>query len=127
MRPLVRTLVLAMIATVGVAQTASAIPAFARKYRVSCQQCHAPVPRLNAFGEAFAANGFEFAVGEPPRDTLATGDALLRLQNDIPRAVRYDAYLRAQNRPTQGQNSIDLQTPWVIKLLSGGQVRERVG
>jgi mono/diheme cytochrome c family protein len=126
MRPLVRTLVLAMIATVGVAQTASAIPAFARKYRVSCQQCHAPVPRLNAFGEAFAANGFEFAVGEPPRDTLATGDALLRLQNDIPLAVRYDAYLRAQNKPTNGQNSIDLQTPWVIKLLSGGQVADKV-
>ena len=89
-------------------------------------QCHAPVPRLNAFGEAFAANGFEFAVGEPPRDTVGTGDALLRLQNDLPLAIRYDAYLRAQNEPTNGQNSIDLQTPWVIKLLSGGQVADKV-
>jgi hypothetical protein len=89
-------------------------------------QCHAPVPRLNAFGEAFAANGFEFAVGEPPRDTVGTGDALLRLQNDLPLAIRYDAYIRAQNKPTGGQNSIDLQTPWVIKLLSGGQVSDKV-
>jgi hypothetical protein len=117
---------LAVLATIGFTQSAWAIPAFARKYRVSCMQCHAPVPRLNAFGEAFAANGFEFAVGEPPRDTLATGDALLRLQNSLPLAVRYDAYLRAQNEPTGGQNAVDLQTPWVIKLLSGGQVADKV-
>ena len=126
MNRLLRAFALAILATVGFSQTAWAIPAFARKYRVSCQQCHAPVPRLNAFGEAFAANGFEFAVGEPPRDTIATGDALLRLQNTLPLAVRYDAYVRAQNEPRGGQNAVDLQTPWVIKLLSGGQVADKV-
>jgi len=108
------------------AQTASAIPAFARKYRVSCAQCHAPVPRLNAFGEAFAANGFEFAPGEPPRDTIATGDPLLRLQNDLPLAIRFDSYVRALTDPKGSQNAVDLQAPWVIKLLSGGQVSDKV-
>jgi hypothetical protein len=102
------------------------IPAFARKYRVSCSLCHAPAPRLNAFGETFAGNGFEFAPGEPGRDTIATGDPLLRLQRELPLAVRFDAYLRAQNDPAPGQNSIDFQTPWVIKLLSGGQVANKV-
>ena len=126
MPPFVRQLVLAAIATAGITDTASAIPAFARKYRVSCMQCHAPVPRLNAFGEAFAANGFEFAIGEPPRDTVSTGDGLLRLQNDFPLAVRLDAYVRVQNTPTGGQNAIDFQTPWVMKLLSGGQVADKV-
>jgi hypothetical protein len=126
MTAFMRLLVLVVCAIPAMPRTARAIPAFARKYRVSCRQCHAPAPRLNAFGEAFAANGFEFAVGEPPRDTTATGDALLRLQNDLPLAIRYDAYVRAQNKPTGGQNSIDLQTPWVIKLLSGGQVADKV-
>jgi hypothetical protein len=32
-------------------EPAEAIPAFARKYRVSCALCHQPFPRLNAFGE----------------------------------------------------------------------------
>jgi hypothetical protein len=123
---MVRSIALVLLASIGVARTAWAIPAFARKYRVSCQQCHAPVPRLNAFGEAFAANGFEFAIGEPARDTIATGDPLLRLQNDFPLAVRFDAYIRAQNKPTGGQNSIDLQSPWVMKLLSGGQVADKI-
>jgi hypothetical protein len=107
-------------------RAAHAIPAFARKYRVSCQQCHAPVPRLNAFGELFAGNGFEFAVGEPPRDTVGTGDALLRLQNDLPLAIRYDAYLRGLTNPTGGDNAVDFQTPWVVKLLSGGQIADKI-
>ena len=55
-----------------------AIPAFARKYRATCALCHAPVPRLNAFGEEFAGNGFVFVRGEAPTDTLNTGDPLLR-------------------------------------------------
>ncbi|MCC6417739.1 MAG: hypothetical protein IT429_05770 [Gemmataceae bacterium] len=126
MRRLSKLLLVAFAAIPVIAQDAFAIPAFARKYGVSCQLCHAPVPRLNAFGEAFAGNGFEFAVGEPPRDTVGTGDALLRLQRDIPLAIRYDMYLRGQNKPTDGQNSIDFQTPWVVKLLSGGQVGDKV-
>lgn len=123
---MIRAFAMALITLLGIAQQAWAIPSFARKYRVSCMQCHSPVPRLNAFGEAFAANGFEFAVGEPPRDTVGTSDALLRLQNDLPLAIRFDSYIRAQNKPAGGQNSIDLQTPWVIKLLSGGQVADKV-
>ena len=101
---------------------ASNIPAFARKYRVSCATCHMPVPRLNAVGEAFAANGFEFAPGEEPRDTIATGDPLLRLQNSLPLAIRYDAYLTAYSKRERGQVIVDQQLPWVVKLLSGGQV-----
>ena len=127
MRPGYRAFAFAVLAAIAAApRTARAIPAFARKYRVSCMQCHAPVPRLNAFGEAFAGNGFEFAVGEPPRDTIATGDALLRLQSDLPLAIRFDAYLRALTNPSSSQDRIDFQTPWVIKLLSGGQVADKI-
>ena len=115
-----------LVALATGAGTAHAIPAFARKYRVSCSQCHAPVPRLNEFGELFAGNGFEFAIGEEPRDTLATGDPLLRLQSDIPLAVRFDMYVRAQNEPKGGQNALDFQVPWGIKLLTGGQVADRI-
>ena len=105
---------------------AEAIPAFARKYKVSCSMCHSPAPRLNAFGEQFANNGFEFSPGEAPRDTIATGDPLLRLQNGLPLAVRLDAYLTALSRREQGQVIMDQQLPWMIKVLSGGQVADRV-
>lgn len=106
--------------------SADAIPAFARKYRVSCQLCHAPAPRLTPFGEQFAGNGFEFAVGEPPRDTAATGDPLLRLQNSLPLAIRMDTYLQALTKRRSGEARVDQQTPWVVKLLSGGPIADRV-
>ena len=108
------------------ASTATHIPAFARKYRVSCATCHAPIPRLNATGEAFAANGFEFSPGEEPRDTVGTGDPLLRLQNSLPLAIRYDAYMTALSKAQGGQVVVDQQLPWVMKLLSGGQVSNKI-
>jgi hypothetical protein len=38
--------------------TASAVPAFARKYQTSCSTCHIVFPKLNAFGEAFRLRGY---------------------------------------------------------------------
>lgn len=40
-------------------KVAEAIPYFARKYGVSCAQCHVAPPKLNSFGEAFIAAGYE--------------------------------------------------------------------
>jgi hypothetical protein len=103
---------------------AEAIPAFARQYNVTCSLCHAPAPRLTAFGEQFAANGFRMAVEEEPRDSVDTGDPLLQLMADLPLAVRLDAYVQARSGDVGP--AIDLQTPWAIKLLSGGRIAEKV-
>src|SRR5690606_9675006 len=89
------------------AQPAQAIPAFARKCRVSCSMCRSPAPRLNDFGERFANHGCEFAPGEAPRDTLTTGDPLLRLQSGLPLAVRLAAYITTLSRRANGQVVVD--------------------
>ena len=115
----------ALLVAAPQAVEADLIPAFARKYKVSCMLCHAPVPRLTAFGEQFAGNGFMLARGESPPDTLSTGDPLLRLQRDIPLAIRVDAYLNSLSGGGDVVSS-DLQTPWGIKLLSGGQITDNV-
>jgi hypothetical protein len=94
---------------------ADAIPTFARRYRVTCQLCHNPVPALTEFGEVFAGNGYRMSPGEEPRDTLWTGDPLLALTRDLPLAMRLDAYAQAYSR---GRASTDFQTPWIIKLLA---------
>ena len=123
-RGLLKTSILALLVLPVLPTQAEAIPAFARKYKVSCSLCHAPFPRLTAFGEEFAGNGFQFARGEMPLDTLNTGDPLLRLQRDIPLAIRMDAYLSGLS----GDDVVatDLKSPWAIKLLTGGQVTEDV-
>ena len=126
MRPLVAASLASLLLLLPASRADARIPAFARKYGVSCSTCHLPVPRLNAFGERFAENGFEFAPGEPGRDTIATGDPLLRLQRDIPLAVRLDAYLSTLSKRYGGQVVVDQQLPWVVKVLSGGQVAEGI-
>jgi hypothetical protein len=49
---------------------AGAIPAFARRYKASCQPCHNPFPTLTEFGGNFAANGYRMAFAEEPRGPL---------------------------------------------------------
>lgn len=112
----VGALLLALLPPLAVAE-ADAIPAFARKYRVSCQLCHNPAPTLTEFGETFAGNGFRFAPNEPPRDTVDTNDPLLVLLEDLPLAVRADLYVQGF---TNGDFATDLETPYNMKILSGG-------
>jgi|CeladaMinimDraft_18_1061708.scaffolds.fasta_scaffold00066_11 hypothetical protein len=110
----------------GMVEAAWAIPPFARKYRVSCSMCHAPAPRLTAFGEHFAGNGFEMMPGEPPRDTVATADPLLQLPKDIPLGVRIDAYAQMYTPAVPDRAAVDLQVPYSVKVLSGGPIAHKV-
>jgi hypothetical protein len=97
------------------AREALSMPAFARRYGVSCASCHHPFPKVIPFGELFAGHGFRMAPGEDPRDTIATGDDRLALQRSLPLAVRVDAQAQLF---TNGETATDFQTPWTLKLLS---------
>lgn len=98
---------------------ASAIPAFARQYKLSCQTCHAPAPRLKPYGDEFAANGFKFKDSEAPRYFLETGDPQLSLMREFPIGFRLD--LNAAYN-TANQKKGDFATPYVLKILSGGTI-----
>ncbi len=102
---------------------ASAIPAFARRYKLSCQVCHDPFPKLTAFGEQFAGNGFRMASGEEPRDTIATGDEMLALVKDLPLALRLDLYAQGY---ANGKAAGDFQGPYGLKVLSGGPISKSI-
>jgi hypothetical protein len=43
----------------GASQSASALPAFARKYGLRCSACHESWPMLNYFGQKFKDNGYQ--------------------------------------------------------------------
>ena len=103
---------------------AEAIPAFARKYKVSCNTCHVAIPKLKAYGEDFAANAFVLPDGEEPkREFIDTGDETLILMRDFPIAVRFDAFFKAED---SDQAKTDFEMPFGIKLMSGGRVSNKV-
>ena len=54
------------------ASEAFSIPAFARKYNMTCKTCHSPFPKLKPYGEDFAANGFVLKDKDAPRYFLPT-------------------------------------------------------
>jgi hypothetical protein len=109
----------------ALATPADAIPAFARKYSLSCTTCHAPFPRLNAFGEDFAGRGFRMpdAEVEAERGEKPTGDPLLKLLKEIPLAIRAEAHMASQD--DEGPDN-EFEAPWVFKVLSGGPIGDRV-
>ncbi|NUN68615.1 MAG: hypothetical protein HUU02_02780 [Bacteroidetes bacterium] len=104
-------------------QNSEAIPAFARKYDMSCQTCHSPAPKLKAYGEEFAGNGFRLADKENPRFFRETGDDQLQLMRELPLALRVEGYARWQ---PQTNHRADMQAPYLLKLLSGGQIAKDV-
>ena len=57
----------------------NAIPAFARRYKISCTTCHAPIPKLKPYGDEFAGNGFIMIENEKERDYITAGDDLEQL------------------------------------------------
>ena len=104
---------------------AMAIPAFARKYQMSCTTCHAPFPRLKPFGEEFAARGFrmEDASQEPTRATIDTGDPMLKLIRDVPLAIRMEGYASYKENAVADN---DVEWPWAFKILSGGPITDHI-
>lgn len=98
---------------------ANAIPAFARKYNMSCNVCHAPFPKLKPYGEDFAANGFQLPDKEPARYYKKTGDDLLMLMRELPFALRFELFGQYENNRNPNP---DLRTPYILKLMSGGNI-----
>lgn len=101
-----------------------AIPAFARKYQISCQVCHSPAfPRLKGFGDQFAGNGFKMTEYKSPRYFVKTGDDRLSLLRELPLAVRIDGFASYN---LNNQNRTDFSSPYVVKILSGGEISDKV-
>lgn len=118
------TAVLLLLALgVGAAATLQAMPAFARKYQMSCKVCHAPFPRLKPYGEEFAANGFVLKDKEAPRYYADTGDEKVSLIRNLPVALRVEAFASLNH---EHGRMLDISTPYLIKLLSGGEILRNV-
>ena len=108
-----------------------AIPAFARKYDLSCAACHAAYPRLNAFGQQFVDSNYRLPNWKD--DTVSGGDDMMALPRSVPLALRAQAYTQYRNASaidvetgkTVSANT-DIQAPYLIKLLSGAPLSDNI-
>ena len=128
----------------AIASTASAVPAFARKYQTSCQTCHVVFPKLNAFGEAFRLRGYrmpgetEELVKQPPVSLGAPAYKKLwpkavwpgEISSAVPLAVNVKladvntSTLNDDETVTSVKN--DLQFPQEVNIFGAGTLGEHV-
>jgi len=116
--------ILVIVITLFISSNVLAIPAFARRYKISCNTCHNPFPKLKPYGDDFAGSGFIIPEEEKQRDYITAGDDLLWLNKEFPVAARFDAYA-IYDEEKRVDN--DLQTPWGLKLMSGGTLYKNIG
>ncbi len=114
-----KSLLIISLITIFTAYELYAIPAFARKYNMSCKTCHSPFPALKPYGSEFAGNGFVLKDQDAPRYYAETGDPELSLIRDLPLAMKLEGYLSYNEGQTEES---DFTTPLLFKLLSGGAI-----
>jgi hypothetical protein len=100
-----------------------AIPAFARKYSMTCKTCHTPFPKLKPYGDEFAANGFVIKDKETPRYNIDTGDSFLSLLREAPIAFRLEGFMTYNNSHAK---QWDFTSPYLLKFLSGGEITKNI-
>jgi hypothetical protein len=123
------------------ARPASAIPAFARIHRTSCQTCHVGFPKLNPFGEAFRLNGYRMpGEMEPEVKPQSIGAEAYKKMwpkaiypSDIPASIPLAmnvkmASVYASSLDENGRSLIknDFQFPQEANLFAGGTLGEHM-
>ncbi|RCK75915.1 MAG: putative cytochrome c [Ignavibacteriae bacterium] len=123
MKNLFKVILFTIILVLFVFQQLQSIPAYARKYDMSCNVCHSPVPKLKPYGNEFAANAYQLKDKEAPRFTRETGDDFLLLMRELPLALRIDGFARYQQK---NEPKSDIEWPFIIKILSSGQIAKDI-
>jgi hypothetical protein len=126
-------LLIAQVALIWIVdlQTAWAMPEFARRYDMTCAACHSAFPRLNQFGEEFAANNMRLPHWKA--STAKISDDRLALPAYPPFAVRAQAYAQARDGksidPLSGETdsaTTDFQSPYLVKILSSAPLSDYI-
>jgi hypothetical protein len=83
------------VAFVGlsVAQSAFAVPSFARQTGMACEACHTVFPELTHFGRVFKANGYVLDNLKQVQDVNSKKDQLLELAQTPPLSIMAQASL----------------------------------
>jgi hypothetical protein len=134
---MIRTFFASLIIILISSQIANAIPVFSRKYQTSCVTCHNPFPRLNAFGEAFRYNGYQF----PTDDEDQIKEKPLKLGADAykrvwpkavwPSSIPANAPIALRGRTgfivdSEGENIYNEFGKPALQLIAAGSMTENI-
>jgi len=108
-------------------------PTFARKYEMSCRNCHERAfPKLNIFGLHFKENGYQLpegaeqgALARTAFEPGTTGETL-RLMRAVPLSLRLQTHLEVIADTADDRGPVELAAPMDIFLVGGGSVAKNI-
>jgi len=116
---------IAVILFLAPAMRAEAIPAFARKYGMSCTACHVAWPVFNQEGQNFRDNGYQFGLGKDDPVTIAPAYVPVSF-----RTTPAYQFTRTTNQPSDG-GPITVQSGGVplppgVDILTAGTITKDI-
>ena len=122
-----------LAATSVLVESAQAVPAFARKYDVTCNACHTRQPRLNAYGQSFMENGYQLPGTEDGGTTMKdllggplNGVTLDTISNFMAVRLRGDVQKADFREPTEATDDVEIIFPNVINLFFAGSATKNI-
>lgn len=125
--------VLAVLVAILFPPAADAVPAFARKYEVTCNACHTRQPRLNSFGQRFLENGYQMPGTEDGGTVKKSlfggplnGVTLDKISNYMAIRVRADIQQASFKEETEATDDVDIIVPNVINIFFAGTATKNI-
>jgi hypothetical protein len=122
-----------LAATCILVESAQAVPAFARKYEVTCNACHTRQPRLNAYGQRFMENGYQLPGTEDGGTTMKdllggplNGVTLDDISNFMAVRLRGDVQKASFREQTEATDKVEIVFPNVINIFFAGSATENI-
>ena len=128
------TTVACLVASLGLAPRANAVPSFARQTGMACEACHTIYPELNHFGRVFKANGYTLDNLKAVRDVTGDKQEMLALTGLPPISLMVQVsgtWLSKQIPDSTGINGHaqngTIAFPQQISLFYAGKIAPNVG
>ncbi len=103
-----------------------AIPAFARKYNLTCTVCHTKPPRLNPFGEAFHMAGFQIPMTEGGETIKKKKIGRVNLETNLLNifAVRAYGNMFESFQSQENDSDLNIALPQAVELYMAGTITQ---
>lgn len=119
----VSTLLLLMFVLGVLTPTAEAIPAWARKYELTCTECHTAWPKLNSYGREFKMAGYRIPDEQKAIEDYNTVlDDFLVLDKSFPLTARF--IMRPFDKKKDQRSKI--RSFHEIELMIGGRIYKNI-
>jgi hypothetical protein len=123
-----------VLASIGWAPTANAVPSFARQTGMACEACHTIYPELNHFGRVFKANGYTLDNLKSVRDITGEKQEMLALTGLPPISLMVQVSGTWLSKQIPDSTGIDgraqngtIAFPQQISLFYAGKIAPNVG